>query len=100
MTRSRVKLDQLDAGRSDFADGIEAARLSGYHLIEMLVSGAQLNSNVCGGSDRSDRDAQLALVGRAVARMTGDRSELSNLLGSGVDAAAAEAVFAAPTHPL
>ena len=49
MTRSRVKLDQLDAGRSDFADGIEAARLSGYHLIEMLVSGAQLNSDVCGG---------------------------------------------------
>ena len=53
-----------------------------------------LITHVCdaGGAGAPARDEVLPLLGRAVRAMSGERTELTAMLGAGLDAAAAEAL--------
>lgn len=83
--RCKLEGGNTDAGLATLADGAGRAAQSHYHLVEMLLRRDLLASGATGG---------LASLGRAVAAMSGDRAELSALLGAGFDAAAAEAAAA------
>ena len=88
--RCLLERGEHDAALHELTQGAELARLSHCHLIEMLLY-RDLATLVPGQEQEPDRFRR---VGAAVAELTGERGELSALLGAKIDAAAAEAVFA------
>lgn len=93
--RCQAAASEPDAGQATFRASADDVHTHTIFLFEMLLA-RDFVAHVCGPDDPAARGAALQVLGRTVHAMSGDRGELTALLGTEteLDAAAAAAEFA------
>lgn len=98
IARALIGGGDVDGGIQMLERGAERAHKTRACLVEMLLRRDLVIHGTCASpgaesaaAGNRHQGARIAALGRAIAPMTGDRGELSRLLGAGLDAAEAEA---------